>query len=55
MPKLNHRKDTRRLLLRKKKLKQLKPDSLNLPGGAETYINEILCLFCKKMWTKCKK
>ena len=44
--------DFRRVLLNKKKLKQLKPESLNLP---EFYINESLCPYYKKLWTKCRK
>ena len=53
--KLSRRKDSRRVLLNKKKLKQLKPESLNLPAGVKIYINESLCPYYKKLWTKCKK
>ena len=53
--KLSQRKDSRRVLLNKKKLKQLTPESLNLPPGVKIYINEILCPYYKKLWTKCKK
>ena len=30
-----------------KKLKQLKPESLNLPASVKIYINEILCTYYK--------
>ena len=53
--KLSRRKDSRRVLLNKKKLKQLKPESLNLPASVKIYINESLCPYYKKLWTKCKK
>ena len=53
--KLSRRKDSRRVLLNKKKLKQLKPESLNLPAGVNIYINESLCPYYKKLWTKCRK
>ena len=53
--KLSLRKDSRRVLLNKKKLKQVKPESLNLPAGVKIYINESLCPYYKKLWTKCKK
>ena len=53
--KLRRQKDSRRVLLNKKKLKQLKPESLNLPAGVKIYINESLCPYYKKLWTKCKK
>ena len=49
------RKDSRRVLLNKTKLKQLKPESLNLPAGVKIYINESLCPYYKKLWTKCRK
>ena len=42
------RKDSRRVLLNKEKLKQLKPESLNLPASAKIYINESLCPYYKK-------
>ena len=38
-----------------KKLKQLKPESLHLPAGVKIYINESLCPYYKKLWTKCGK
>ena len=53
--KLSHRDDSRRVLLNKTKLKQLKPESLNLPASVKIYINESLCSYYKKLWTKCKK
>ena len=53
--KLSRQKDSRRVLLNKKKLKQLKPESLNLPASVKIYINESLCPYYKKLWTKCKK
>ena len=53
--KLSHRKDSRRVLLNKKKLKQLKSESLNLPASLTIYINGILCSYYKKLWTKCQK
>ena len=53
--KLSRRKVSRRVLLNKKKLKQLKPESLNLPASVKIYINESLCPYYKKLWTKCGK
>ena len=53
--KLSRRNDSRRVLLNKTKLKQLKPESLNLPASVKIYINESLCSYYKKLWTKCKK
>ena len=53
--KLSRRKDSRRVLLNKEKLKQLKPESLNLPTGVKTYINGILCPYYKTLWTRCRK
>ena len=50
--KLSWRKDSRRVLLNKKKLKSLKPESLNLPAHLKIYINESLCPCYKKLWTK---
>ena len=47
--KLSRRKDSRRVLLNKKKLKQLKPQSLNLPTSLKIYINESLCPYYKKL------
>ena len=38
-----------------KKLKQLKLESLHLPAGAKICINESLCPYYKKLWTKCEK
>ena len=45
--KLSCRKDSRRVLPNKKKLKQLKPESLSLPVGVKIYINESLCPYLK--------
>ena len=42
--------DCRRMLLNKKKLKRLKPQSLNLPTPVKIYINESLCPYYKKLW-----
>ena len=53
--KLSRRKDSRRVLLNKKNLKQLKHESLNLPADVKIYINESLCPYYKKLWTKCGK
>ena len=53
--KLSHWKGSRQVWLNKKKLKQLKPKSLNLPASVKIYINESLCPYYKKLWTKCKK
>ena len=41
--KLNCRKDIRRILLKKNKLKNLKPESVNLLGETNVFINESLC------------
>ena len=53
--KLNRRKDIRRILLNKIKLKNLKPESQNLPEETKVFINENLSLYYKKLWSKCKK
>ena len=42
-------------MLNKKKLEQLKPETLNWPAGVKIYINEIICPYYKKLWTKCRK
>ena len=52
--KLNRRKDIHRILSNRKKLKNLKPESVQLPGKIKVFINESLCLYCKKLWSKCK-
>ena len=46
--KLSRRKDSRQVLLNKKKLKQLKPGSLNLVASIKIYINESSCPYYKK-------
>ena len=53
--KLSCRKDSIQVLLNKNKLKQLKPESLNLPASLKIYINDSLCPYYKKLWTKRKK
>ena len=53
--KLSYRKNSRWVLLNKKKLKQLKPETLNLPAGVKIYINKSLCPYYKKLWTKRRK
>ena len=52
--KLNRRKDARKVLLNKKKFKNLDPETLNLPSGTKIYINESLCRYYKKLWSMCK-
>ena len=47
--KLDRRKDIRRILLNKSKLKNLKPESVNLPGETNFSIDESLCLYYKKI------
>ena len=47
--KLDRRKDFRRILLNKSKLKNLKPESVNLPGETNFFIDESLCLYYKKI------
>ena len=46
--KLNRRKEMYRILLNKNKLKNLKPESVNLPGETNVFINESLCFYYKK-------
>ena len=46
--KLNRCMDIRRILLNKSKLKNLKPESVNLPGETNVFINESLCFYYKK-------
>ena len=53
--KLNHRKDIHRILLKKSQLKNLKPESVHLAGETKFFINESLCLYYKKLWSKCKR
>ena len=53
--KLNRRKDIHRILPNKNKLKNLKPESVHLPGETKIFINESLCLYYKKLWSKCKR
>ena len=53
--KLTRREDSRLVLLNKKMLKQLKPESLTLPAGVKIYINESLCPYYKNFWTQCRK
>ena len=53
--KLNRRKDIHRILSNKNKLKNLKPESVHLPGETKVFINESLCLYYKKLWSKCKR
>ena len=52
---LNLCKGICRILLNKNKLKNLKPESVNLPAETKFVINERLCLYYKKMWSKCKR
>ena len=47
--KLDRRKDIRRILLNKSKLKNLKPESVNLPGETNFFIDDSLCLYYKKI------
>ena len=53
--KLSRRKDSMLVLLNKKKLKQLKPESLSLPAPVKIYINENLCPYYQKLCTKYMK
>ena len=53
--KLTRRKDSRWVLLNKKMIKQLKPETLTLSAGVKIYINESLCPYYKNFWTKCRK
>ena len=53
--KLNRCKDIHRILLNKNKLKNLKPESVNLLGETNVFINESFGLYYKKLWSNCKK
>ena len=53
--KSNRSKNARKFLYSKKKLKGFNPESVNLPPGTKTYINEVLCLYYKKLWSRCEK
>ena len=53
--KLTRRKDIRGILLSKNKLKNLKPESVYLPKETIVFINESLCLYHKKLWSKYKR
>ena len=55
MIKLNCRKDICRILLNKSKHKNLKPESVHLPGEAKFFINESLRLYYNKLCSKCKR
>ena len=46
---LKRRKDIRRILLNKNKLKNLKPELVNLLWETKDLINESLCLYYKKL------
>ena len=53
--KLNRCEDIRKVLLNKKNLKNLDPETVNLPSGTKIYVNESLCTYYEKLWSKCKK
>ena len=53
--KLNRRKDIHRILSNKNKLKNSKSKSVHLPEETKVFINESLCLYYKKLWSKCKR
>ena len=42
------------VLLGKEKLENLDAKRVNLPSGTKIYINESLCTYYKKLWSKCK-
>ena len=52
--KLNRRKGIHRILSNKNKLKTLKPELVHLPEETKSFINESLCLYYEKLWSKCK-
>ena len=53
--KLNLCRDARKVLLNKKKFKNLDSETVNLHSGTKIYINESLSIYYKKLWSKCKK
>ena len=48
------RKDVARVMNYKKKLKSMKPQTIDLPSDCKIYINECLCKYNKYLWWKCK-
>ena len=38
----------------KKKLKSMKPQTIDLPSDCKIYINECLCKYNRYLWWKCK-
>ena len=51
--KFSSRKDARKVLVNKKKLKSINLSKIGLTG--KIYINESLCSYYKKLWYLCKK
>ena len=48
-------KDSRKVLLNIRKLKNFDPEPVNLPSGRKIYINESLYAHYKTLWSKCEK
>ena len=53
--KLSKRKDTEKIKLNKKKLKNIDHKRIALSSGTKVFIIESLCGYCKLLWSKCKK
>ena len=51
----NRCNDSRNILLNKNKLKNLKPESVNLPGETNVFINGSLCLSSRNCGPNVKK
>ena len=52
--KFKSRKDTQRVLSKRKHLKDADVQRLNFPEGTKLYINESLCGYYRGLWGKCK-
>ena len=52
---LSRRKDTEKIKLSKKKLKNIDHKKIRLSSGTKEFINESLCGYYKLLWSKCKK
>ena len=53
--KLSKRKDAEKIILNKKKLKNIDHKKIRFSSGTKVFINESLCGYYKLLWSKCKK
>ena len=52
--KLSKRKDCQQVLQKKKNLKDLQLSDFGLPGTGKIYINQSLCPYYRRLWSKAK-